>query len=365
MGICVSPTALPTQEFWRDKRVLVTGHTGFKGSWLSCWLRLLGADVLGVSLPEPVSEPSLWDQLQLDGIEEVREDIVAGTSWTDSAQRFSPHVVMHLAAQPLVSRGWAEPATTFAVNVQGTVRVLELAQKLPDLLATLIVTTDKVYDPSQPPPYDEQAPLGGRDPYSASKAAAELVVQAWPTGAPCGTARAGNVIGGGDWAADRLLPDLVRGWTAGTTVSLRRPDAVRPWQHVLEPLRGYLLYTQALAEGARAPRHGVNFGPTDAQSVPVRAVVECAAEEWHRLGRRLPETPWIDVDAPAFAETDVLTLDSRLARESLDWVGALDWDESVRLTLEWHVATADGEPAAEVVQRQLASYIAKVHGACA
>lgn len=359
MGACVTHAALPTEDFWHGKRVLVTGHTGFKGSWLSSWLRLLGAEVLGVSLPEPVSNPSLWEQLQLNDVEEVREDIVTGTSWPEAARRFSPHVVLHLAAQPLVSRGWAAPATTFAVNVQGTVRVLELTRTLPDLLATLVVTTDKVYDPRQPPPYDEQAPLGGHDPYSASKAAAELVVQAWPEGTPRGTARAGNVIGGGDWALDRLLPDLVRGWSAGSTVRLRHPESVRPWQHVLEPLRGYLLYAQALAQGAPL-QHGINFGPTDAQAVPVRTVVQCAAEEWGRLGRTLPATPWVSTDASTFAETDVLTLNSGLAQEALGWVGVMEWDEGVRLTLEWHAATAGGEPAAEVVQRQLASYIARV-----
>ena len=168
-------------EYWSGRRVLVTGHTGFKGSWLTCWLRDLGAEVHGVSLPEPPSTPSLWDQLGLPGVTEVRADIASG-DWQDSVVAFDPHVVLHLAAQPLVSVGYADPATTFRSNVEGTARVLDLLPRVGSLAATVVITTDKVYDVRQPAPYAEDAFLGGKDPYSASKAAAELVVHSWPTG---------------------------------------------------------------------------------------------------------------------------------------------------------------------------------------
>ena len=264
-------------EYWSGRRVLVTGHTGFKGSWLTCWLRDLGAEVHGVSLPEPPSTPSLWDQLALPGVTEVRADVASG-DWQDSVVAFDPHVVLHLAAQPLVSVGYADPATTFRSNVEGTARVLDLLPRVGSLAATVVITTDKVYDVRQPAPYAEDAFLGGKDPYSASKAAAELVVHSWPAaGTPVGTARAGNVIGGGDWALDRIVPDLVRAWSAGEEAELRNPAAVRPWQHVVEPLAGYLAYAEALATGRDVPT-ALNFGPTSPTPSP--------SSTWSRGRRR-------------------------------------------------------------------------------
>ena len=254
--------ALPDPVFWEGRRVLLTGHTGFKGSWLTCWLQALGADVMGISLPEPVSEPSLWEQLGMDGIADVRADVTGG-DWLPTAREFAPSVIFHLAAQPLVSVGHEQPARTFEVNVQGTVRMLDFATSLESVAGTLVITTDKVYDPSQTPPHDERHSFGGREPYSASKAAAEIVVAGWPQMRSArATARAGNVIGGGDWAENRLLPDLVRAWAAGRAPELRRPHGVRPWQHVLEPLRGYLVFAEALAEGRDLPS-GLNCGPVD------------------------------------------------------------------------------------------------------
>lgn len=353
---------LPDPAFWTGKRVLVTGHTGFKGAWLTCWLRRLGSTVLGVSLPEPVSAPSLWEGLRLDDVRDVRGDVARPGTLTAAVQGFSPQVVLHLAAQPLVSVGWTDPATTFATNVLGTVRVLELVDALPDVLASVIVTTDKVYDPRYRPPYREDAALGGHDPYSASKAAAELVTGAWPAGPPRGTVRAGNVIGGGDWARDRLLPDLVRAWVAGAPAALRNPQSVRPWQHVLEPLRGYLLYAQALAEGRTVPS-ALNLGPSDVQAVPVEALVQLAADDWRERGHTLPEPAWTFVEAPAFSETAVLTLDSALARDVLRWASVLDWQSAVRLTLEWHDAAVRGAAPAELVERQLVQYEAAVAAA--
>lgn len=351
--------ALPDPTFWRDRRVLVTGHTGFKGAWLTCWLQRVGAEVMGVSLAEPVTSPSLWEQLALQGLCDVRDDVSQPGPWRAAVTRFAPEVVLHLAAQPLVSVGWREPTRTFAVNVGGTAQVLDLVAQLPSVAATVVVTTDKVYDPQQRPPHREGDPLGGRDPYSASKAAAELVVGAWPAGSPRGTARAGNVIGGGDWAPDRLLPDLVRAWSAGRSVELRNPGGVRPWQHVLEPLRGYLLYAEALAAAASVPA-ALNLGPSDAQAVAVQDVVELAAQVWRACGHELTQPPWTVADSAAYEETSLLTLDSRLAGEALGWRSVLDWEGAVRMTLAWYDAVDRGAAPADLVHAQLADYEQRV-----
>jgi CDP-glucose 4,6-dehydratase len=352
-------TALPDPTFWQGRRVLLTGHTGFKGAWLTCWLRELGAEVLGVSLPEPPTTPSLWSQLELTGVRELRTDITE-PGWAAGIAAFSPEVVLHLAAQSLVPVGHARPALTFDTNVGGTVAVMSLLAELPDLVATLIITTDKVYDPRQQPPHDENHYLGGREPYAASKAAAELVVSSWPaTTAPRATARAGNVIGGGDWAADRLLPDLVRAWQAGVAPVLRAPDSVRPWQHVLEPLRGYLVYVEAIASGAALPP-ALNFGPADGQSVPVGDLVDYAAGWWRMSGGALPTPAFRTAGSPTFHETVELTLDSRLASQTLGWASALTWTDAVALTLEWYRGLASGKAAEDLVTAQLAAYTAMI-----
>jgi CDP-glucose 4,6-dehydratase len=346
----------PDPAFWSGRRVVVTGHTGFKGSWLTCWLRDLGAEVHGVSLPDPPSDPCLWEQLDLRGVADQRFDI-ASSDWQHGVRAFDPEIVLHLAAQPLVTVGYQDPAGTFHSNVQGTVNVLALLGELPSLLASVIVTTDKVYDVRQPAPYTEQAFLGGKDPYSASKAAAELVVHSWPRGgAPVATARAGNVIGGGDWALDRIVPDLVRAWSSGDELVLRRPDAVRPWQHVVEPLAGYLLYAQALATGTEPPL-ALNFGPDDSQAVPVLDLVVAAAEEWRRL---VPgsEPTWRVEAQPGLVETSLLTLDSSLAGSTLGWTGRWDWREAISRTLAWYTQTASGADPAAVTRAQIAEYAA-------
>ena len=353
--------ALPRPEFWAGRRVLLTGHTGFKGSWMACWLQQLGAEVMGVSLPEPPSTPSLWDQLALRGVTEVRADI-ATRDWTAAAASFGPDVVLHLAAQPLVSVGYERPGETFDTNVLGTVRVLEALGSLDRVESTLVITTDKVYDPAQPAPHDESHRLGGREPYSASKAAAEIVVAGWPaTAAPVATARAGNVIGGGDWARDRLLPDLVRSWSAGAAVPLRRPQGVRPWQHVLEPLRGYLLYVEALIS-RRPVATALNFGPAQEQAVSVAELVRHAAAEWRRLTGDLPDPAWTESADPGFAETGELTLESGLAAEQLGWVSVLDWRTAVTMTLDWFHGQRFGASPTELVADQLSTYSAIVKG---
>jgi CDP-glucose 4,6-dehydratase len=351
-------TALPTPEFWQGRRVLLTGHTGFKGAWLTCWLRELGAEVLGVSLPELPTSPSLWSQLDRTDVTEIRTDITQ-PGWSKGIAEWRPEVVLHLAAQSLVPVGHAQPAMTFNANVGGTVAVMELLADLPEVAAALIITTDKVYDPRQAPPHDEGHYFGGLEPYSASKAAAELVVLTWPPTAPRATARAGNVIGGGDWAADRLLPDLVRAWQSGQVPHLRAPASVRPWQHVLEPLRGYLVYVEALVAGRDLPS-GLNFGPADGQAVSVEELARFAGAHWQLATGEARGASFSQASAPAFHETIHLALDSRLAAETLGWTSALDWRDAVTLTLDWYLGLRSGKAADALVAAQLASYTAMI-----
>ncbi|WP_416953617.1 CDP-glucose 4,6-dehydratase [Nocardioides sp. T5] len=343
--------------FWSGRRVLVTGHTGFKGSWLTCWLRDLGAEVYAVSLPPEAGATPLWDRLELDGVQDVRDD-VAGTGWLAGAAAFRPEVVLHLAAQSLVSEGYRDPAGTFGTNVMGTVRVLSLVESLPDVRAALVVTTDKVYDVRQPTPFREGDFLGGKDPYSASKAAAELATHSWPdlTGRVV-TARAGNVIGGGDFALNRIVPDIVRAWSTDETLVLRRPLAVRPWQHVVEPLLGYLLYAEDVAAGRDVPR-ALNFGPDAAQAVTVQALVEHAAERWRELRGPAAGGAWEVDPHPEMEETHDLTLDASRAQELLQWGNAWGWQEATSRTLEWYVRAADGEAPRALVLEQVADYVA-------
>ena len=346
--------ALPDPGFWAGRRVLVTGHTGFKGAWLTAWLTSLGAEVMGLSLPEPVSDPSLWELLALPAAD-LRGDIV-DDAWVDVVQTFAPSVVLHLAAQPLVSVGYSEPLRTFATNVVGTGQVLDAVLDLGGLDAALVITTDKVYAPDQPLPHREDARLGGHDPYSASKAAAEHLVHSWPTRTPLATARAGNVIGGGDWAADRLLPDMARAWADGRPVVLRTVTGVRPWQHVLEPLRGYLLHAEALVRAADTAPRAVNFGPVEHQSVPVLDIVTFGSAHWARLDGGSAMPGWEVLDERPYVETGTLSLDSALARGTLGWESVLSWQEAVGMTLAWYHAASAGSDTADLVDRELTTY---------
>ena len=342
----------PDPSFWHGRRVLVTGHTGFKGSWLVSWLRHLGATVHGLSLPDPPTTPSLWTQLGPLNVGETLTDL-AKPGWQRRVLAFDPEIVLHLAAQSLVSVGFARPAETFRSNIQGTVEVMELLAAAPSLLAAVIVTTDKVYEPSEAA-HTELSRLGSRDPYAASKAAAELVVGSWPSKLPAATARAGNVIGGGDWATDRIVPDLVRAWTTGAELVVRMPDAVRPWQHVLEPIAGYLRYAQAIVEGDDAPP-ALNFGPAHSQSVSVGDLVSYASEVWRGL-RPGSDAAWRVVPQLGLTENPALTLDSSLARERLGWTSRWDWRMSVQRTLQWYAAVDDGRPALDLTTSQIAEY---------
>jgi CDP-glucose 4,6-dehydratase len=350
--------ALPSAAFWAGRRVLLTGHTGFKGAWLALWLRRLGADVLGISLPGEPPSPRLWDDVQRLGVTEIGADL-AEPGWEREVTAFAPEVVLHLAAQALVPVGYRAPLRTFASNVMGTARVLDVVSSLSSVSVAVMVTTDKVYDPRQPPPHVETDFLGGHDPYAASKAAAELVVSSWPrTHALVVTARAGNVIGGGDWSPDRLVPDVVRAWSAGETAVLRMPTAVRPWQHVLQPLHGYLLYAERLAAGDDLPR-ALNFGPDDSQVVTVGQLVEYAATTWRDLGGSLPEPPTRTVPMPDVAETGHLEIDSTLAAKTLGWHNVVDWRTAIEWTVDWY-RRSPTTAADAMMAEQLAAYETRV-----
>jgi CDP-glucose 4,6-dehydratase len=324
--------------FWRGRRVLVTGHTGFKGAWLTLWLASMGADVSGLSDGVP-TEPSLY---ALAGVAQdarsIEADVRDAAAMTKAVREARPDVLLHLAAQPFVRRSYEDPAHTWAVNVDGTVNVLDAARRA-EVPATVVVTSDKCYDNrEQRRPFVEDDPMGGHDPYSSSKGAAELAVDAWRRsyGLRVATGRAGNVIGGGDWGEDRLIPDVMRAASAGTPIAIRRPDAIRPWQHVLEPLSGYLLLAERLWEDASFAE-GWNFGPAADDAKPVSWIADRITSLWPG------ELTW-DVDSgPHPHEAGFLALDSAKARERLGWMPAWDLDEALQRIVEWHVAHRDGE----------------------
>jgi CDP-glucose 4,6-dehydratase len=322
---------------YAGRRVLVTGHTGFKGSWLALWLRALGARVAGLALA-PVTEPSHHRLLQ-PGAVDVAVDLREARAVRALLADFAPEIVFHLAAQPLVRRGYAAPADTFATNVTGLIHLLEAVRATPSVRALVNATSDKCYlNNGRGQPFREDDPLGGSDPYSASKACAEIVSACWRAsflgprpGRPVllATGRAGNVIGGGDWSADRLVPDLVRAAVAGEALPIRNPHAVRPWQHVLEPLAGYLLLGQRLLAGDAGAARAWNFGPGPQGQLTVARLVEAFARCWPRLQVRL--------DSGAHPpEAARLLLDCRETRLQLGWRPVWPLAETVRRTADWY-----------------------------
>jgi CDP-glucose 4,6-dehydratase len=341
-------------SFWQGRRVLVTGHTGFKGSWLALQLGELGADVAGFANGVP-TEPSLYE------LAEVAQDLVpvAGDVRDAEAVRRAvaehrPEIVFHLAAQPLVRASYADPAGTFAVNVLGTVNLLEAVRGVEDVRVVVNVTTDKVYAPHEGgAPYTEDEPLGGHDPYSTSKACSELVTASYRAsfaGGPLlATARAGNVIGGGDWSADRLIPDLMRGALAGEPVVVRNPGAVRPWQHVLNANAGYLLLAERLWHDPSLAG-AWNFGPDAGDALPVSALVARLSELWGRE---------IDVRAPEDAqphEAETLRLDSSRARDALDWRPHWNLERALESIVDWYRALAAGRSLRDATLAQIRDY---------
>lgn len=317
------------------RRVLVTGHTGFKGSWLCLWLQALGSEVIGLGL-DPSSEPSHWGLLKLS-IKDHRVDIRDEAAVRRAFAEERPEIVFHLAAQPLVRRSYREPVTTWATNVMGTVHVLEAVRHTPDVHAVVVVTTDKCYQNREWPwAYREQDRLGGHDPYSASKAGAELVAASYRTAflqhssAPLlATARGGNVIGGGDWSEDRLIPDLVRSVIAREPLVIRSPRATRPWQHVLDCLSGYLLLGQRLLGGDTTCADAWNFGPDGEGSRTVEQVLADLARTW-------PRFRWQVTSSPQPHEAGLLQLDTAKAKMHLGWRPVWDLEKAIHHTANWY-----------------------------
>lgn len=326
-------------EFWRGKRVLVTGHTGFKGAWLSLWLSKLGAKVAGVAL-EPETSPSLFDKAGVgQEIEHNVLDIRDGAGVTAAMSRIAPEIVFHLAAQALVRRSYRAPVDTWSTNVLGTLNVLEAARSFGAPCALVVATTDKVYENTgSNAGYRETDRLGGHDPYSASKAAVEIAVESWrrsflgdKSSVRVATARAGNVIGGGDWCEDRIVPDIVRALSAGSPIPVRNPNATRPWQHVLEPLQGYMKLAERLtgSDAGQDFAEAFNFGPTDESERPVREVVDEALRHW--------PGSWVDVSACGQPhEADRLILSTELARTRLNWRSVWDFRRTMSETIQWY-----------------------------
>ena len=332
----------PSADFWSGRKVLVTGHTGFKGSWLCLWLLALNADVVGVSNGVP-TERSLFADLRLaDGLKDRRGDVRDGALMASLMEEEKPSVVLHLAAQSLVRLSYQEPVETYATNVMGTVNVLDAVRRAGTVDVALVVTSDKCYENREWIwGYREMDAMGGHDPYSSSKGCAELVASAYARSFLNGShrtrvvsARAGNVFGGGDWAVDRLIPDLVRGFEADAQVSIRHPAAVRPWQHVLEPLSGYLLLCERVMADADHGSQGWNFGPNASAEVPVRTIADKLCEMWPK------PAGWVDAsDGKSRHEAHLLTLDSTKARTLLAWSPRWGLDEALRATIEAYRAS--------------------------
>lgn len=357
----------PDPSFWRGRRVLVTGHTGFKGSWLSLWLDALGADTTGYSL-EPPTTPSLFEQADVGRVvRTVTADVRDYDRLVSVVADVQPQVVIHMAAQSVVKRGYADPVETYAVNVMGTVHVLEAVRRLGAPCAVVNVTSDKCYaHRSSGPGYVETDAMGGDDPYSNSKGCAELVTTAWQRsyfpaatiaehGIALGSARAGNAIGGGDWTADQLIPDLMRAFAAGRACLIRRPAAIRPWQFALEPLRGYLLLAEHLSsDNAAAFASGWNFGPVDSDARPVEWIADRLAQGWGE------SATWVRDHAAHPPEAAVLRLDASKAAAALGWRPALPLADALDWIVEWYRAWHRKADVGALTREQLARYQARL-----
>jgi len=347
---------------WQGRRVFLTGHTGFKGGWLALWLAAKGAQVRGFAL-DPSTEPNLFTLASVAGVlEDDRGDVRDYSKLETSLTDFEPEVVFHLAAQPLLRRSYADPLATYSTNVMGTANLLEAVRKCPSVRSVVCVTTDKCYvNREWAWPYRETDPLGGHDPYSSSKACAEIVAAAYrdsyfPSSlrhqhrVAIATARAGNVIGGGDWSEDRLIPDLIRGFRSGHPVLIRRPNAIRPWQHVLEPLHGYIMLAEQLLAGRAEAASAFNFGPSEDDAWPVERIATKLASMWGA------GASWVHDAEPGVHEAHYLKLDSSKARSELGWRPCLNLETALEWTIDWYRQWHNGADMAAETRAQIARY---------
>ncbi len=355
-----------TSEFWRGKRVLLTGHTGFKGSWLSLWLQSLGAEVHGLALTPPTVPNLFTEALVGEGMASTIGDIRDYGTVHAVAVAFQPEVIIHMAAQPLVRLSYSEPVSTYATNVMGTVHVLEAARKAGSVRAIVNVTTDKCYENKEWVwGYREDEPMGGYDPYSNSKGCSELVTSAYrrsffqANGVAIGSARAGNVIGGGDWALDRLVPDVLRALEGNQPVIIRNPDAVRPWQHVLEPLSGYLTLAQCLCGGSgQRFAEGWNFGPQEEDSRPVQWIVEHLVNAWGN------GATWRIDGGEHPHEANYLKLDISKAEARLNWKPRWHLGAALERLTTWHRAWLADQDMRQCCLQQIADYTQSMNAKC-
>lgn len=344
-------------DFWRGKRVFLTGHTGFKGGWLSLWLQSMGAEVHGYAL-EPSTETNLFSVAEVNKgmANSFIGDIREADKFSKAMQSAKPEIVFHLAAQPLVRYSYAEPVETYEVNLMGTVHMLESVRATSSVKVVVNITTDKCYENREWEwGYRENEAMGGFDPYSSSKGCAELVTSAYrqsflePAGIALASARAGNVIGGGDWADDRLIPDFLRAMDAGETLKIRSPRSTRPWQHVLEPLSGYLLLAEQLYSNNSDYAEAWNFGPVDEDARPVEWIIE-------RMAEMRKDVNWQCDEEPQPHEANYLKLDSSKAHNKLNWKPRWKLQTALQKTLEWHEAWRDNEDMKSITLSQINDY---------
>lgn len=351
------------KDFWKNKKVLVTGHTGFKGSWLSLWLQHMGADVTGVSLDPPTS-PSLYKQAKVeDGMTSFHADICDMETLKRVFHERCPEIVIHMAAQSLVRYSYSEPVETYQTNVMGTLNVLEAIREVGTVKSAVMVTTDKCYENKEWVwGYRETDPMGGYDPYSSSKGCAELLISSYrnsyfsdadprSNGTAIASVRAGNVIGGGDWADDRLIPDILRAFSKGSSVSIRSPNAIRPWQHVLEPLAGYMLLAEKLYMNGSEFAESWNFGPQEEDVKPVSWIVEKIGELWGE------GADWEIDEGDQPHEANYLKLDCSKVHAQLSWWSRWDLKYALMKIVDWHKAEIDGLDLRKVCISQIDEYM--------
>jgi len=349
------------QEFWKGKRVFLTGHTGFKGSWLSLWLYSLGAEVRGYALNPPTS-PSLFNEAKIDTIIDSQiADIRDQDTLHESMTGFNPDILIHMAAQPLVRYSYDAPIETYEVNVIGTAKVLEVARSCPNLRAIVNITTDKCYEnDGRAEGYKENDPMGGYDPYSSSKGCAELVASSYrrsflqDQGIGIASVRAGNVIGGGDWADDRLIPDILRSFEKNKPVVIRNPKATRPWQHVLEPLSGYLILAQNLYKDQKKYAEGWNFGPNEKDVQPVDWILDKMISKW-------PNSSWELDNNSNPHEAGFLKLDISKAKSKLGWSPVWELSQTLERIISWHQAWLNKDDMQTVCLTEIEEYMREIN----